>query len=132
MPSFRVNIDRSSKAAILDANKTKAAGMRATVAMNELLAQETVNRVHQQLGKVLRHPTGYYQSRIAIERGTTQRRVSDSRVPYGGWLEGIDPRNRTTRFKGYHTFRLIRAQIKADKEQIIRPALTKYIQELQG
>lgn len=130
MPNMRLNVTVKTKAKILSSAATKAAGARLVIEMNELLAQEAMNRVLDRLGRVLKHPTGYYESRISVERRAVYRGVTDNRVRYGGWLEGVDPRNRTTRFKGYHTFREVKQSIDRDKERIIAPALRKYRSEL--
>lgn len=71
------------------------------------VAQRGVNLVHTRLGQVLRHPTGRYESRIVSSNRADSRVVSDSNIVYGPWLEGVGSRNATTRFKGYHTFRLV-------------------------
>ncbi len=130
MPEIRLNVSVKTKSKLLSSGATKAAGARLVVQMNEVLAQEAMNRILDRLGRVLKNPTGYYESRIAIERRAVYRGVTDQRVRYGGWLEGVDPRNRTTRFKGYHTFRDIKREINRDKERIIRPAMRRYVQEL--
>lgn len=65
-------------------------------------------RVRETLGDVLQHPTGYYESRIETQPLAGDRDlVTDQNVVYGPWLEGIGSRNKDTRFKGYHTFRLV-------------------------
>ncbi len=130
MPNMRVNVTVKTKANVLNSAKTKAAGARLVIEMNDVLAQEAMNRVLDRLGRVLQHPTGYYESRIAIERRAVYRGVTDQRVRKGGWLEGVDPRNRTTRFKGYHTFREVKQSINRDKERIIAPVLRRYRAEL--
>lgn len=130
MPEMRLNVSVKTKGAILDSTKTKAAGKRLVVEMNELLAVEAHKRVLDRLGRVLKQPTGYYESRIQVERRSQYRGVTDQRVRYGGWLEGVDPRNRTTRFKGYHTFREVKQSINQDKARIIAPAMRRYRVEL--
>jgi hypothetical protein len=69
--------------------------------------QEAERAVHQRLDGVLRHPTGNYQAHIQTRRDGDGYTVDDSRIIYGPWLEGTGSRNRTTRFKGYSTFRLV-------------------------
>src|SRR5688572_18699988 len=64
-----------------------------------------VDVIRAELHNVLREPTGYYVSNITAERTGGNVTVHDSNVIYGAWLEGVGSRNRTTRFKGYHTFR---------------------------
>ena len=70
--------------------------------------------VHERLHQVLRHPTGNYESHIQAVRSGDGVEVNDSNSVYGPWLEGVGSRNRTTRFKGYFTFRLVGQ--KADRE----------------
>jgi hypothetical protein len=68
-------------------------------------AQRGVDLVRFRLQGVLRHPTGHYESMIQTERAGADRMVTDGGIIYGPWLEGVSERNRTTRFKGYATFR---------------------------
>lgn len=63
-----------------------------------------VNEVRRALDGVLQHPTGHYRSRIQTSNSSPVR-ISDGGVIYGPWLEGVGSRNRSTRFKGYATFR---------------------------
>jgi len=67
--------------------------------------------------RVFKHPTGYYESRVEAQRVSQFRgRVHDNLVVYGPWLEGTGSRNYpVTRFRGYHSFRLVTQglQIKA-------------------
>lgn len=131
MPKFRVNVNVEQKGAIFNASASKAAAARAVIQVNELIAQEAYHRIQARLSQVLQHPTGYYQSRIVIDRKQIYRGVSDSNVIYGGWLEGISSRNRATRFKGYHTFRGVRQSIDRDKIKIAQPAVTELVRKLQ-
>jgi hypothetical protein len=132
MPEFRVNIDRSQKSMIFNASRRQAAAKRMVIKANDLLAEETKKRIVFHLQRVIRNPTPYYWTRIVVNRAVQARTVSDSRVVYGGWLEGVSRRNRTTRFKGYHTFRLIKQQINKEKARIARPAVNQFIKELRG
>lgn len=73
------------------------------------VADYTKYEVLTQLGEVLVNPTGYYESQIAdTPVSPFLHRVHDNGVIYGPWLEGISSRNQTTRFKGYHTFRIVK------------------------
>lgn len=131
MPRFRVNVRTTMTGPIFNASKTKAAATRAITDVNETLAQEAMDRVLTRLGSVLRHPTGYYESRIQVQRGERYRGVWDQRVSYGGWLEGVDPRN-SGRFKGYRTFRLVKQSIDQDKDRLAAPHVTRLARELNG
>jgi hypothetical protein len=64
------------------------------------------DQVHARLERVLKHPTGYYQSRIRLHQVGSHWQVDDSNVSYGPWLESGKNRHRT-RFKGYFTFRKV-------------------------
>lgn len=60
--------------------------------------------------RVFKQPTGNYWSNVRTDtlvgvQGTITRTVHDNGVIYGPWLEGTGSRNRTTRFKGYSTWR---------------------------
>lgn len=132
MPKFRVNVKTSQKGMIFEASKTKAAAARMVILINEVLAQEGVNRVKARLDSSLKKPTGYYKSNIQVDRKATYRGVTDSGVPYGGWLEGVDSRNKTTRFKGYWAFRTAREGLNKDKERIAQPLVDNFIREMNG
>ena len=70
------------------------------------IADQASADVHNNLDLMIRHPTPYYETQIRrFKRGRVQL-VGDRGVIYGPWLEGTGSRNRTTRFKGYASFRL--------------------------
>lgn len=98
--------------------------------VNEKLAQEGFDRLHNYLRRVLQNPTGYYQSRVVIDRKTVNRALWDSGVLYGGWLEGIDPRNLTTRFRGYSAFRRVKQGLDQDAVRLAQPEVDKYVREM--
>lgn len=131
MPDFRLNVSIERRGPLLDAAASKAAANRMIIQVNDLLAQEGVNRVHVMLRQVLRNPTGYYQSNIIVERRQVYRGVTDNKVAYGGWLEGVDSRNRTTRFKGYRTFRIVKDSLQRDADKIVQPAIDQFVKEMQ-
>lgn len=130
MPNFRMNVTVQQKGAIFNAAATKAHAARMVTNINDALAQEGVNRVKRRLGQVLQNPTGYYESQIQTDRRQTYRGVTDGGVSYGGWLEGVDSRNKTTRFKGYRTFRMVQQELAKDKERIAQPYVNKFIEEM--
>lgn len=94
----------------------------------EEIADHGFNLVHSELEMVLRHPTGYYQSQISTERVTPGHwLLHDNGVIYGPWLEGTSERNRTTRFKGYFTFRKVAQLLKIEAKAIAERILIKYV-----
>lgn len=92
---------------------------------NELLrmARDDVTRT---LNSVLRRQTPYYRLQIGIR----SNRVDDNGVIYGPWLEGVGSRNRTTRFKGYFTFRKVTSRIRQKKDYVTERTLRKYTRGL--
>jgi hypothetical protein len=94
------------------------------------LAQEAFRLVHSNLVTSLRHPTGYYQSRIRITQEPSHTSVNDSSVVYGPWLEGVGSRNRTTRFKGYFSFRRASQQLDLNAVLIAMPSVERFIRAM--
>lgn len=130
MPKFRLNVSATHKGKIFNAAITQAAARRMIIAINDAVAQEGVQRVKARLGQVLQNPTGFYESNIQVDRREIYRGVSDGGVIYGGWLEGISSRNRTTRFKGYKTFRTVKQSLDQDAETIARPYVDDFVREM--
>lgn len=84
------------------------------------VAQAVFEEVHDTLDANLKHPTGYYESRIRVDTTRTTAVVDDSGVVYGPWLEGVSSRNRSTRFKGYAAFRRSAQRVQKRVPQITR------------
>lgn len=100
--------------------------------MEQDIAQEGVNLVRARLHSVLRHPTGYYESRIVTDQSVGTTAVTDSGVVYGPWLEGVGSRNDQTRFKGYATFRRTVQDLDAQSERIAERRMPQLIRDLEG
>jgi hypothetical protein len=86
-------------------------------------AELGTDRVRSTLTRVLKNPTGYYRSKVTH----TDDRVHDSGVVYGPWLEGTSSRNRTTRFKGYATFRRVTQALQKEMPEIAQRVLQRHI-----
>lgn len=68
--------------------------------------EELRSEIERRLKNVLVNPTGRYQRAISVHvRADSLMEITDTGIVYGPWLEGTDSRNRTSRFKGYATFR---------------------------
>jgi hypothetical protein len=80
-----------------------------------------------QLDSSIRVNTGYYVSNIQINRAGDFNSVHDSGIIYGPWLEGTGSRNRTTRFKGYHSLRKVRARLDRMSPRIAERVLQRYL-----
>lgn len=89
------------------------------------VAEEGVRIVREELGKVLQHPTGYYESRIQVEHGTV---INDGGVVYGPWLAGVGSRNYpATRFMGYPHWIRARLRLRDRKRGIAERLLRRFI-----
>src|SRR5258708_19688630 len=79
------------------------------------IAEQGQQMIRDHLNTVIRQNRGVYVSRVNVrDMGTTQ--VIENDMVYSPWLEGTSQRNRSTRFKGYHTFRLVRQHLDAKGE----------------
>jgi hypothetical protein len=94
------------------------------------IAQEGVDLVQRYLGVFLRHPTGYYQSRIRVEQRGTRHMVTDSGVVYGPWLAGVSERNRATRFKGYKHWRLATQDLESRSGAIAQRLMPRLLRRI--
>lgn len=102
-------------------------------AMTDSLAKEGLKLIKGELKVVLQHPTGFYESKVRIDRSTQEHAtVTDGGVIYGPWLEGTSSRNRTTRFKGYSTFRRMSQQLNSRVPGIGRDALGRFVKRMNG
>lgn len=86
--------------------------------------------VRARLGEVLQNPTGYYESHIRSEPDGSDVQINDSGVVYGSWLEGTGSRNRSTRFKGYATFRRVAQELERQSGRIAGHVAEPWIKEL--
>lgn len=75
------------------------------------VANQGLANVQLLLDRSIRNPTPYYETQIVVQRMADSRVVHDRGIVYGPWLEGTGSRNRTTRFKGYASFRRATQQL---------------------
>lgn len=73
---------------------------------------------------------GLYESVIHKVDAEDSVLIHDTPCVYGPWLEGVGSRNPVTRFKGYHTFRLIAQRLDMVATDIAYAELPRYITEL--
>lgn len=112
--------------------RAQAAARRLVHDMRDTLAERGREMVLENLGQSIRHPTGYYESRVRTEaRGSLETVITDGGVVYGPWLEGTSSRNETTRFKGYASFRRAAAELERDAEQLTRAEVDRATREME-
>jgi hypothetical protein len=74
--------------------------------------------------------TGFYASRVVVDRAQGDVRVTDNRARYGGWLEGRWPRNRRSTFKGWRQFEVALRKVEPDAASIAERELGPYIDRM--
>lgn len=112
---------------------------RAVLALNDFaeavvddVAEQGFRDIHFTLSRVLRNPTGYYQSRIRNRAVGSAQVLYDDRVIYGHWLEGTGSRNApVTRFTGYFTFRRVAQHLRKKAPAIAAQTLKRYLGRMQ-
>lgn len=125
------DVDVSYSGPIFD-GRAREALRRLVVDMRETLADRGREMVLENLGESIRHPTGYYESRVRTEaRGGLETVITDGGVVYGPWLEGTSSRNETTRFKGYASFRRAADRLERDAEQLTRVDVERATREME-
>lgn len=91
------------------------------------IADEGVNMVRQTIAAHARHRTGNYEAHVHTDRAAGDQVVNDGGIVYGPWLEGTSHRNTTTRFKGYHAFRLTGQRLSERAVGIAERELPRYL-----
>lgn len=127
---MEIHASASSNGPIFNGQAQRALGAFLNDAEQEV-AKVGANVIRIELNNVLRHPTGYYVSQIQTDRAANGARIHDGGVIYGPWLEGVGSRNKTTRFKGYFTFRRMRQVIQSNAGIIAERVLHKYLGRMQ-
>ena len=98
--------------------------------VNDATAQEAFEQVGAALRAVLKNPTGFYQSRITINRARGSVVVDDSGVVYGPWLAGVSSRNQATRFKGYAHWRQATQRTQTQVRRIADPIVRRHVKAM--
>ncbi|MFI9235770.1 hypothetical protein [Streptomyces sp. NPDC053079] len=95
----------------------------------EEIAEYAETLVLNELGHVLRHPTGYYESRVETERlSADTSRVHDNGVVYGPWLEGVGSMNApVTRFAGYSHWRRMKEVVQGQAPAMAQRILQRHL-----
>lgn len=103
---------------------------RATREMEHHLASVGADYVRAELERVLRKETPYYRLQVTSTEYPGRTVINDGGVVYGPWLEGTGSRNRTTRFKGYATFRRMTVKLNAEAPRILAPSVDRLVAEI--
>jgi hypothetical protein len=87
--------------------------------------------VRSRLQGVLKTQTPYYRLRVVAQPDHPHWKITDQAVIYGFWLEGIGRRNYpVTRFRGYHTFRIVSQELQDRAINIADGVFVEYMGKL--
>ena len=75
---------------------------------------------------------GHYRRNVSGEVQGLRGRIDDGGVIYGPWLEGTSDRNKTTRFKGYGTFRQVGQELEKKSDDILNKHIKRTVKRLSG
>lgn len=76
--------------------------------------------------------TGNYRRNLtAVVAGLTAT-ITDGGVVYGPWLEGVSPRNATTRFKGYSSFRRTAQWMREQAGDVAKRHIGAWVASMKG
>lgn len=94
------------------------------------IAKRGLELVQANLASSLRHPTGYYQSQVQVRDHPDGKAINDGGVVYGPWLEGVGSRNRSTRFKGYFSYRRAFQALDGEATRIAQRSVDEFIRSV--
>jgi hypothetical protein len=110
--------------------RAKAMTDRAVREWEHHLGEVGADYVRGELDRVLRKQTPYYRLQITSTEYPGRTVINDGGVIYGPWLEGTGSRNKTTRFKGYATFRRMTAKLNAESTRILQPYVDMLVERI--
>lgn len=100
-------------------------------ALEHDVAQQALAEWHLNLETSLRHPTGFYESHLAMRTGVGEAYATDQGVIYGHWLEGDGSRNSPrTRFPGYWSARRATAQVQGKVSDLAEGPVSRFTEKV--
>jgi hypothetical protein len=112
-----------SKSGPLFDGRAELAAANAARDIEKTVATLGASMIRSQLQLVLRKQTPVYRLKVVAVPTNPHWKIWDQRMIYGPWLEGTGSRNKTTRFKGYRTFRITVIRIQ-DRANFLAPGIT--------
>lgn len=95
------------------------------------IAEEGVIMVRDDYDRHHRNPSGYAWSQVSMS-SEPDPVVWDGGIIYGPWLEGVSSRNKTTRFKGYRTYRRMSQELNRRATRIAESILPPFLARMRG
>lgn len=124
--------------------RAEAAGVAAAFAAQRAVAEVAQARVYATFASSIKNGSGRFLGSIQTVQGShtfttdgysmevttdlaTASIVTTDIASYGPWLEGVGSRNESTRFKGYHGFRLAAQEVSGMAPEIAAKAVAAYV-----
>lgn len=107
--------------------RLEAAVANAAPDAEKTMATLGASMVRSRLNDVLKTQTPIYRFKVVAQPDAPGWLIHDQKMIYGPWLEGTGSRNRTTRFKGYRTFRIITQQLNARALEIGNRVVARWL-----
>lgn len=115
---------------LFDAGAEKAVADAANDA-EKAVATVGASMIRSRMAAVFRHETPFYRFANVAEKDEPGWKIWDQdKTVYGWWLEGVGSRNRTTRFKGYRTYRIITQELRARAQTIADAVIRRAVDKL--
>lgn len=99
-------------------------------ASERAVADRGYELVQNDLSQVLQNPTGHLQSQVNVRREADYSLINDGGIIYGPWIEGVGSRNKSTRFKGYFTYRRMSQKLQEEAGAIAERVLQPFIRRM--
>jgi hypothetical protein len=135
---MRVGAEVNIRGSLFDGSLTRAVARACEESRSEV-GDYGVDQVRQRFDRVLRHDAPAYRTgrrtpgtlRAAVQAHYEGDRVTvgNGDVIYQWWIEGVGSRNRTTRFKGYFTFRKVTQLVRAEAPNITRRIIGRAVRQ---
>lgn len=125
-----VSVEVHSSGPIFDGRAERAA-LELDDDIEEEVAGQASADVHANLDASIRHPTPYYETQVHVRIDPDAHVVTDSGVVYGRWLEGESPKNRSTRFLGYHSFKHAAETTRAQALRLAEAVVKRKVREME-
>lgn len=115
----------------LFSTRAETAGRNGAKAAEKSVATLGASMVRSRMDAVFRVQTPFYRLKNIAEQAPPGWIIWDQDATvYGFWLEGIGSRNKTTRFKGYFTYRRIAQELRGRAPDIANAAFRPYFEKM--
>jgi hypothetical protein len=126
-----VGVDVDPRGPLFDGRAEQAVADAANDA-EKAVATLGASMVRSRMAQVFRNETPFYRfANVAKQHPPGWIIWDQDKTVYGFWLEGVGSRNRTTRFKGYRTYRIITQQLRAKAQTIADGVVRRYMGRMQ-